>query len=305
MDGRRNFYNPSQMQGFYGDSAEYQQYFPFYHSMQSGETPTNTLQTMPQLWMANTQQASASQVSVSQASASHAGSSQASQTRSSPAGSSTSSSSPSSPEAADQPGKRAYDRWSNDEEKMLINLWAENLDRINSSQARKAWDEIGKQMNLKFGTKRATEKYQKKIKYLVDRYKIAKDWNSKQTGGHLRHSAHFEEIDAVMGCREIVTLGNVKEAGSAVSEREEATSEEGDCIEKKEARTLRKKTKKREREEENENEDRKMFPAAFTGLETQRNDMNNFVNNFTRIQEQQLTTMNALVGALSKFLEKQ
>ena len=150
-------------------------------------------------------------------------------------------------------------------------------------------------MGQKFGTKRATEKYQKKIN-LVDRYKIAKDWNSKQTGGQLRHSAHIEEIDAVMCCREIVTLGNVKEAGSAVSEREEATSEEGDCIEKKEARTSRKKTKKREREEENENEDRKMFRAALTGLETQRNDMKNFVNNFTRIQEQQLTTMNALVG---------
>lgn len=305
MDRGRYFYNPSPMQGFYGESAEYPQYFPFYHSMQSGETPPNTLQAMPQTWMPSTctPQASA-QVSVSQVSASQAGSSQASQAASSPAGSS--SSSPSSPEAADQTGRRAYDRWSNDEEKMLINLWAENLDRINSSQARKAWDDIAKQMNLKFGT-RATEKYQKKIKYLVDRYKLAKDWNSKQTGGQLRKSAHFEAIDAVMGCREIVTLGNVKEAGSAASELEEATgsSEQGDCIEKKEERTSRKKTRKREREEENANEDRKMFRAAFTGLETQRNDMNNFVNNFARIQEQQLTTMNALVGALSKFLEKQ
>jgi len=188
---------------------------------------------------------------------------------------------------------------------MLINLWAENLDRINSGQAHKASDEIAKQMNLKFGTKRVTERYQKKIKYLVDRYKLAKDWNSKQTGGQLRKLAHFEEMDSVMGCREIVTLGNVKEAGSTVSESEEATSKQGDCIEKKEARTSRKKTKKREREEENENEDRKMFWAAFTGLETQWNDVNNFVNNFMRIQEQQLTTMNGLVGALSKFLEKQ
>ena len=48
-----------------------------------------------------------------------------------------------------------------------------------------------------------------------------------------------------------------------------------------------------------------MFRAAFSGLETQRNDMNTFVTNFTRMQEQQITTMNALVGALSKFLEKQ
>jgi len=133
MDRGEYFYNPSQMQGCYGDSSEYQQYFPFYHFMQSGEALPNTLQAMPQSWMSSTPQASASQASVSQA-----GSSQASQTHSSPAGSSTSSSSPSSPEAVDQPGKRAYDRWSNDEEKMLINLWAKNLDHINSSQARKA-----------------------------------------------------------------------------------------------------------------------------------------------------------------------
>ena len=146
MDQGRYFYNPSHMQGYYGDSADCQQYFPFYHSMQSGETLPNTLQVMPQLWTANTPQASVSQVSVLHVSTSQAGSSQASQTRSSAAGSSTSSSFPSSPEASDQPGKQAYNRWSNDEEKMLINLWAKNQDRINSSQARKAWDEIGKQI---------------------------------------------------------------------------------------------------------------------------------------------------------------
>ena len=71
------------------------------------------------------------------------------------------------------------------------------------------------------------------------------------------------------------------------------------------SKNIEEKTKKREREEENDNEERKMFRAAFSGLETQRNDMNTFVTNFTRMQEQQVTTMNALVGALSKFLEKQ
>ena len=105
----------------------------------------------------------------------------------------------------------------------------------------------------------------------------------------------------------------MKEAGSASAElRTEAESHGGDGAavntagdKTKEARTAMKKTKKREREEENDNEDRKMFKSALSGLEAQRNGMNEFVNNFSRIQEQQLTTMNALVGALSKFLEKQ
>lgn len=76
---------------------------------------------------------------------------------------------------------------------MLINLWAENFDRNNSSQARKAWDDIAKKINLKFGTKRATEKFHKKFKYLIERYKICKDWNSKQTGVSFRKSAHVDE----------------------------------------------------------------------------------------------------------------
>ncbi|KAL9989377.1 hypothetical protein ACROYT_G003921 [Oculina patagonica] len=116
--------------------------------------------------------------------------------------------------------------------------------------------------------------------------------------------AQLDEERPIFSSQEMVLQGNVKEAGSTASELEKSTSEQGDCIKKKEARMSKKKTKKREREE-NENDDRKMFRAAFTGLETQQNDMNNFLNNLTRIQEQQLTVMNALVGALRTLLVQQ
>ena len=210
--------------------------------------------------------------------------------------------------------RRAYACWSNDEEKMLLRLWAKNFDRLESREARKAWDDIAKKMNDQFGTKKTTDKYQTKMKYLVDRYKQAKDWNSKQSGGNRRKSAHYEEIDDVLGCRDIVTLQNVQEAGSVLqeSERNKTTTDasvechdDAGITSKEEARSARKKTKKREREEEKDDEDRKMFKSALSGLESQRSDMNSFVTNFSRMQEQQLTTMNALVGALSKFLEKQ
>ena len=231
MNGRGYFLNPAQFQVFYGDSLEYPHYAPVYHDMTGRETQPSTSHasiSLENAVSARSIEASASQVS-------------------------SSSSSQSSPDPVPvDTGKRSYERWSDDEEQMLINLWAENFERINSSQARKAWDDIAKQMNLKFGTKRATENFHKKIKYLIERYKTCKDWNSKQTGGNLRKSAHFDEIDAVMGCRDIVTLSNVKEAGSAVSEQElESTvKDKEDCVEKKEARATRKKTKKREREEE-------------------------------------------------------
>ena len=46
-------------------------------------------------------------------------------------------------------------------------------------------------INDKFGTK--------KMKYLVDRNKQAKDWNSKHSGGNRKKSAHCDEIDEVLG----------------------------------------------------------------------------------------------------------
>ena len=73
-----------------------------------------------------------------------------------------------------------YACWSNDEETMLLWLRAENFDRLKSREAQKAWENITKEMKDKFGTKKTTDKYQK-MKYLVDRYKQAKDWNSKQS----------------------------------------------------------------------------------------------------------------------------
>ena len=45
-----------------------------------------------------------------------------------------------------------YARWSHDEEKMLLRLWAEIFDRLESREARKAWDDIAKKINDKFGT---------------------------------------------------------------------------------------------------------------------------------------------------------
>lgn len=110
----------------------------------------------------------------------------------------------SSSSSADE--RRVYACWSNDEETMLLRLRAENFDRLKSREARKAWENIAKEMKDKFGTKKTTDKYQKKMKYLVDRYKQAKDWNSKQSEGNGRKSAHYDEIDEVLGCRDIVTF---------------------------------------------------------------------------------------------------
>lgn len=54
------------------------------------------------------------------------------------------------------------------------------------------------------------------MKYWIEQYKGAKDWNSKQTGGNLKQSVHYNEIDEVLGCRDAVTLNRVGEAGAVI-----------------------------------------------------------------------------------------
>lgn len=161
-----------------------------------------------------------------------------------------STSSASSPES--EPAKKTvYDKWPHDDQKMLICLWADNFDRLESREALKVWDEITRALNSKFGSKRTSNKVQKEMKYWIERYKGAEDWNSKQTGGNLKRSVHYNEIDENLVCRDAVTLNRVGKAGSSNQAGDDAASAE-DLVytDNTEQRTARKKTKKRAREDD-------------------------------------------------------
>lgn len=241
--------------------------------------------------------------------------------------------------------KRPYEKWSQAEQQLLVSLWAANFERLESKDSRKVWTSITDKVNQKFNDlrpKRTTDKLQKKIKYLLDRYKKAKDWNKNQSGGHRRQSLFYDEFDKVLGCRDTVTLNYVEEAGtfssssaassssasssSAISSTstssstssssstassskvssspEEAIQDTGKKETSKD-RKERKKSRKREAEKEQDDDERKFLKTAVEGLHSQREDMNAFIQNFTQAQSQQLNTMNTLVGAIAKFLEKQ
>lgn len=212
-----------------------------------------------------------------------------------------------SPDETPKTKKKSYDKWTNEEQKMLVSLWAERHDEIDSKDSRKTWDSITTAINTKFNLQRPTDKYKKKMSYLIDRYKIAKDWNKKQTGGHRRESPFFKEIDEVLGCRDVVTLNHVAdlEAGACVASTTSDSDENSEAAEavRKEDRTERKKSKKRKRTEAKDDEEREMLRTSFEGLNEQRKNMNSFIENFTKMQEQQSQTMNALVGALTGFLK--
>ena len=61
------------------------------------------------------------------------------------------------------------------------------------------------------------EKCKRKMKCLVDKYKECKDWNQKQSGGSIWKSLHYDEVDAVLGVRDLVMFSNVAGAGSESS----------------------------------------------------------------------------------------
>ncbi|KAK3698952.1 hypothetical protein QZH41_003105 [Actinostola sp. cb2023] len=63
---------------------------------------------------------------------------------------SKSSESSSPEESSSATSKRVYEKWTNDEQKILVNLWAENFERIESKDSRKVWDSIAEQINKKF-----------------------------------------------------------------------------------------------------------------------------------------------------------
>ena len=91
------------------------------------------------------------------------------------------------------------------DEKVLLQLWADNIEKIESKDSRKAWEEICKALKERQGLKK-------------NQYKEKKEWNRRQSGGNLRKSTHYDIIDSVLGCRDIITCNNVEQAGTQAAE---------------------------------------------------------------------------------------
>ena len=105
------------------------------------------------------------------------------------------------------------ERWNFNDERVLLQLWADNIEKIESKDSRKAWEDITRALNEKQGLQKTIEQCQRKVKHLKNQYKDKKDWNRRQSGGNLRKSPHYDQIDAVLGYRDIITCSNVEQAG--------------------------------------------------------------------------------------------
>ena len=66
------------------------------------------------------------------------------------------------------------------------------------------------------------------MKYIIERYKNTKDWNKNQTGGNLRKSVYYDEVDKILGCHDLVTFNNVAKVGISGESAPQVVAESSD-----------------------------------------------------------------------------
>ena len=66
-------------------------------------------------------------------------------------------------------------------------------------------------MNDKQGITKTVDQCQHKLKHLKNLYKEKKDLNHKQSGGNIQKSPHYDAIDAVLGCRDVIACNKLRQ----------------------------------------------------------------------------------------------
>ena len=98
------------------------------------------------------------------------------------------------PSAASGEAKKSNqrERWSFADEKVLLQLWADNIEKVESKDSRKAWEEICKALNERQGLKKNVDQCQRKVKHLKNQYKEKKEpsakWGKFARKSSLRHN---------------------------------------------------------------------------------------------------------------------
>ena len=161
------------------------------------------------------------------------------------------------------------------------------------------------------------EKYKRKMKCLVDKYKECKDWNQKQSGGSIWKSLHYDEVDAVLGVRDLVMFSNVAGAGSESSNTSNTTSQEesssgtpspspspantssSSAESEKESRRMRKK-RKTPQTPDTENKTKKVMKT----ITDQGERIAGVMEKMQEAQAKQMDMMTKFMGAMLEILTK-
>ena len=201
-----------------------------------------------------------------------------------------------------------------------MQLWADNIEKVESKDSCKAWEEICKALNERQGLKKTVDQCQRKVKHLKNQYIEKKDWNRRQSGGNLRKSPHYNINDSVFGCRDIITCNSVEQAGTqaAQNSRSSKNSPETSSAEAPSSsatpttavcsvarRRERKKVKgqKRPARVDDSNSEDDTVGEAIKKLATEGEQMASVMERMQDSQAQQIQLMSQLVGCFNKYME--
>ena len=212
------------------------------------------------------------------------------------------------------------ERWQFGDEQVLIQLWADNINRLESKDSRKVWEQIVCTLNEKTGVKKSVDQYQRKSKHLKNQYKDKKDWNRRQSGGNLRKSPHYDAIDQVLGCRDAITCKNVQQLGiGSVATPPETSNSAADgpstpslgtssstsSTDESTKRLERKKTKRPKKRVHDGDSDpeEETFKETMKSLTAEGQQMNRIMEGMQQSQAQQLQLMTQLLGSFNRYME--
>lgn len=202
-----------------------------------------------------------------------------------------------------------------EEEKYLINLWVSYHERLESKDSRKFWSKLVDELNENYHNNRAVEKCKRRVKYLIEKYKERKDWNKKQTGGSLWKSPFYDEIDAVLGVRDVVALERVGEAGSSSSDQasdEQSTSSSSPgtstaspkgTVNNEETQENRRKRKKSKAADKRSKEEEEPEDKLLKTLTEQGDRMAEVIDKMQDAQSRQMEVMNGFMKAMTEMMK--
>ena len=121
-------------------------------------------------------------------------------------------------------------KWSDDETKILLQVWSEHHAELKKKRNKAVWDIITQNLNemctdLAGFTPRTANQVKAKIKNLTDAYKEEKNLKNSKTGNGREISPYYDLIDEVIGTRKATCPSHVLEVSAILSQPDNHSSE--------------------------------------------------------------------------------
>lgn len=151
--------------------------------------------------------------------------------------------------------------------------------------------------------------------------KEKKDWNRKQSGGNLKKSPFYDEIDEVLGCRDFVTFNNVKESAvpspnastasagasantSASSSPKGSVTDSDVANNKKSPDDVRKEWRQRKRRRNTAAEqEESAIASTLEGVKEQGDKLTTVLEEMQKSQAEQIKMMSQFTGAMVEVMK--